>query len=526
MMAKIQRFGGAMFTPVLFFVFSGIVVALAAVLNNPDIVGNIANEGTMWNSIWQIVEEGGWTVFNNMEILFAIGLPLGLANKASGRAALETFLLYMTFNSFLSKMLSLFGPTFNVDFSQDVGNGMKFIGGIKTLDTGVIGAIIVASIIIWVHNRYFEKKLPEWLGIFQGSALVGMIGFFIMIPTALIFAYIWPIFQSGVSSLQTFMVSSGNFGVFSYIFLEKALLPFGLHHFIYAPFQFGPAVVEGGTTLYWMENLTRFAGSTQPLKELFPEGGFALQGLSNLFGIPGIALAFYFTSKPENRKKVLALIVPGVLTAVFAGITEPFDYTFLFIAPVLFLVHALLAATLATTQYIFGVVGDMGGGLIEIITKNWVPMWNNHWNVYLTQIAIGLVFIVIYFVVFRYLITKFDFATPGRSLEEVELYTKNDYKQKKKDINKGKEDSGLGLSFGEQANGYLKALGGEGNILNVNNCATRLRVSVNDENMLMDEKEFLKYGAHGVVKNGKAIQVIVGLSVTQVREEFDKLLGN
>ena len=190
-----------------------------------------------------------------------------------------------------------------------------------------------------------------------------------MLVLAFVFSWIWPMFQIGVQSLQGFMVKSGNFGVFTYIFLEKALLPTGLHHFIYAPFQYGPPVVEGGTTLYWMEHMKEFANSSQSLKTLFPEGGFSLQGLSNLFGIPGIAFSILFNSKERKQEKVLALLVRGVLTAVLCGITEPFDYTFLFVAPVLFLVHAVLAAILATTQYAFGVVGDMGGGLIELITK-------------------------------------------------------------------------------------------------------------------------------------------------------------
>lgn len=250
MMAKVQKFGSAMFAPVLFFIYSGMIVAIASVANNPSIVGSIANEGTLWNKIWQIIDAGGWTVFNNMEILFVIGLPLGLAAKAKSRAMMEAFVLYMTFNTFVSKILELFGSTFNVDFSAEVGNGLKMIGGIKTLDTGVVGAIIVAGIAIYLHNRFFDKKLPEWLGIFQGSVMVAIVGFVVTAILAVAFSFVWPILQQGIVSLQAFMVRSGNFGVFTYVFLEKALLPFGLHHFIYAPFMFGPAVVEGGTALY------------------------------------------------------------------------------------------------------------------------------------------------------------------------------------------------------------------------------------------------------------------------------------
>jgi PTS system arbutin-like IIC component len=262
-----------------------------------------------------------------------------------------------------------------------------------------------------------------------------------------------------------------------------------------------------------MEHMKEFAASTESLKSLFPEGGFTLQGLSNLFGIPGIALAFYFTAKKENKKKVLSLIVPGVLTAVLCGITEPFDYTFLFVAPVLFFIHALLAAILATTQYAFGVVGDMGGGLIELITKNWIPMWVNHWQTYLIQIIIGVLFISIYFIVFRTLILKFNFKTPGRDEIEVGLVTKKEYKEKLK----GSENT----LYSDQALGFLEAFGGAKNIETIANCATRLRISVKDENIVKDDAEFKKFGAHGVVRNHNAFQVIVGLSVPQVREVFE-----
>ncbi len=187
MMAKIQRFGGAMFTPVLLFTFSGIMVALTVIFKNPMIVGSIANEGTVWNGIWSILEKGAWTVFNQMELLFVIGLPIGLAKKAQARAALESFVLYMTCNYFISGILEFFGSSFGVDYSSEPGglSGLKLIAGVKTLDTGVIGAIIIAAITVWIHNRYFDKKLPDFLGIFQGSAFVAIIGYFMMIPVAL-----------------------------------------------------------------------------------------------------------------------------------------------------------------------------------------------------------------------------------------------------------------------------------------------------------------------------------------------------
>lgn len=347
-----------------------------------------------------------------------------------------------------------------------------------------------------------------------------------MIPVALLTAWLWPMVQTGISSLQGFMASSGTFGVWLYIFLERLLIPTGLHHFVYVPFNFGPAIVEGGIQKVWMEHIVEFGQSTESLKTLFPEGGFALHGNSKVFAAPGIALAFYFTAKKENRKKVMALLLPVTLTAVIAGITEPLEFTFLFLAPVLFVIHALLAATMSATMYAFGVVGDLGGGLLSMASKNWIPLFTNHWGTYLTQIVIGLSFTLIYFLLFRFLILKFNLKTPGRedANEEAKLFSKKDYKEKKA-AEKGKVAVSItgGNQYTKQAAVFIEALGGSDNIETISNCATRLRVSVKDLELVQPDTVFKAGGAHGVVRNGKAFQVIVGLSVPQVREQFELL---
>jgi alpha-glucoside PTS system EIICB component len=524
MMQKIQRFGAAMFVPVLLFPFAGIVVGLTILFKNPDIMGSMADPNGMWYKFWTVVEEGGWTVFRQMPLLFVIGIPIGLAKKAHARACMEAIVTYLTFNYFINAILTLWGDKFGVDFSQEVGgvSGLTMIAGIKTLDTSIIGAIVISSIVVVLHNRYFDTKLPDFLGIFQGSSFVVIIAFLVMLPVALITAYVWPIVQHGIASLQGFLASSGVFGVWLYTFLERILIPTGLHHFIYGPFVFGPAVVEGGIAKYWMEHLSEYATSAHSLKEMFPEGGFALHGMSKIFGIPGIALAMYVTAKPEKRKQVSGLLISAALTAVIAGITEPIEFTFLFVAPWLFAVHAILAATMAAVMYAFGVVGNMGGGLLEIATANWIPLFKYHSTTYLIQWAIGFIFMIIYFFVFRYLILKFNVATPGREADdsaETKLYTKADYKAKKQ-----ADQNASGNSYTGQALQFLDALGGPENIVSVTNCATRLRVSVNDESKVAPDSAFKSAGAHGVVRNGKAIQVIVGLSVPQVREQFEKAL--
>ena len=519
---KLQRFGGAMFAPVLLFGVFGLLVVISILVKNPLLFGDIAAEGTGWYNFWYIVEQGAWTAFKQIPLLFVIGLPIGLARKENARACMEAFLIYIIFNYFMQAMLTLWGADFGVDFSQEAvaGSGLAMVANIKTLDTGMIGAIIIASISVYLHGKLYDVDVPEYLGLFKGSSLVVLAGFFLMLPVAYIFCWIWPIFQEGINSLQGFLTSSGVFGVWMYTFLERILIPTGLHHFIYMPFIYGPAIVNDGIQVYWLQHIQEFAQSTKPMIELFPQGGFALHGLSKIFAAPGIALAFYYTAKPQQRKKLAAILVPAVITAVLCGITEPLEFTFLFVAPFLFLVHAILAGTLAATMYFFGVTGNFGGGMIDFIFQNWIPLFNNHWKMYVIQIVIGVIFTGIWFIVFRFLIVKLNLKTPGRGDDEpeVKLYTKADYKAKQAGGNVHMDERDMKAAV------FLQALGGRNNIVDVTNCATRLRVTVRDDKLVQPANVFTAAGAHGLVHNGRAIQVIVGLSVPQIRERFEALL--
>lgn len=418
MLSQIQRFGGAMFTPVLLFPFAGIVVGIAIMLRNPMFVGEaLTAPDSLFAQIVHIIEEGGWTVFRNMPLIFAVGLPIGLAKQAQGRACLAVLVSFLTWNYFINAMGMTWGHFFGVDFSAEptAGSGLTMIAGIKTLDTSIIGAIVISGLVTALHNRYFDKPLPVFLGIFQGSSFVVIVAFLAMIPCAWLTLLGWPKVQLGIESLQAFLRSAGALGVWVYIFLERILIPTGLHHFVYGPFIFGPAVVEGGLQVYWAEHLQAFSQSTEPLKTLFPEGGFALHGNSKVFGSVGIALALYFTAAPENRVKVAGLLIPATLTAMLVGITEPLEFTFLFISPLLFAVHAVLAATMATVMYICGVVGNFGGGLLDqFLPQNWIPMFHHHASMMFIQIGIGLCFTALYFVVFRTLILRLNLKTPGR----------------------------------------------------------------------------------------------------------------
>lgn len=522
MLQKIQRFGGAMFTPVMLFAFAGVTIGIGTLFTTEAIMGGLADPSSLWYQIWNVILQGGWTVFNQLPLLFVVGLPIGLAKKQQARCCMEALVLYLTFQYFLNTILSQWGPAFGVNFAAKIGgtSGLTTIASIKTLDMGMIGALLISCIVVYLHNKFFDTKLPEWLGTFSGSSFVVIVGFFALLPVAFLSAWLWPMIQNGMRAFQVFVISAGSIGVWIFIFMERVLIPFGLHHLLYFPFFYDSAIVNGGVLSAWAKLLPHMAASTASLKSMAPWAWPTLTGLSKIFGCPGIALAFYATAKKEKKTKIAGLLIPITLTAIFCGITEPIEFTFLFVAPVLFVVHAVLAATLATTAYALGVVGVLSGGLIEMSALNFIPLMAAHWPTYLTLLIVGLAFTGIYFVVFRFLILKFDFKTPGREDdEEITFHSKKEFREK--------QSGGQTTNSAEKpslAAAILEGLGGKDNVIDVTNCATRLRVNVKDETLVQSDAYFKSVGAHGLKATKKNIQVIVGLSVPSVREEFESLL--
>ena len=534
MMQKIQKFGGAMFTPVLLFAFAGVMVGFGTLFTTEAIFGDLAAEDSMWYLCWNVVLQGGWTVFNQLPLLFAVSLPIGLANKQNARCCMEALVGYLTFQYFMNTLLSQWGGVFGVDFSLETGSasGLTEIASIKTLDMGMIGALIISGIVIAIHNKFYDTELPDWLGVFNGSVLVYVISFFVLIPTAVVCCFVWPHVQDGIAALQDFLLNTGLLGIWVFTFLERILIPFGLHHILYSPIFYDNVAVYGGIYTAFANALPELAASTESLKSLAEWAGFTCTGWSKIFGCTGIALAFYVTARPEKRKELAGLLVPITLTAILCGVTEPIEFTFLFVAPQLFVVHAVLAATLATCINAAGVVGVFSGGLIEMASLNFIPLWASHWTEYLTAFGIGLIFTGIYFVVFRFLILKFDFKTPGREEsddDDIEFKTKKDYLEAKEAGTLGEGAAAVADVDPSDKNAVLARdilvlLGGAGNIVDVTNCVTRLRVNVRDETLVADDPDFKHIGTMGVAKNGKAIQVIVGLSVAKVRDKFEALL--
>lgn len=540
-MEKIQKFGGAMFTPVMLFAVSALLIGFGTLFTTDVIMGPIASEGTIWFGFWDMILSGAWVVFNQLPLLFAIALPIGLARKQNARASMEAFVIYLVFLNYVSSILKHWGPTFGVDFSQEVGgaSGLALIANIKTLDMGMMGALLISGIAIWLHNRYFDKRLPEALGVFKGSAFVLGIGFIVMIPVAFLAVLIWPKIQAGMNSFRDLILNSGTLGVGIFVLLEKLLIPFGLHHLLYAPMYYDSLVVPGGIYAYWAQNLPQIAAATGSLKEIAPYAQLTATGWSKIFGCVGIALAFYKTALPENKKKIAGLMLPVALTAVLSGVTEPIEFTFLFIAPQLFAVHSLLAGLLAMAMNAFGVVGIYSGGVIEMASLNWIPLGANHWKTYLIMLVIGLIAVAVWYFVFSFLIKKFDFKTPGRTTDKdsAKLYSKQDYRDKNKTTDKttiesdGKEvvsdkkkDVKSGDKFETMADEILIGLGGPDNIKDFTNCVTRLRVNVKDPSIVESDEYFKNIGTYGTAKSGNSVHVIVGMDIQYVADAFGEIL--
>ncbi|MDC4186480.1 alpha-glucoside-specific PTS transporter subunit IIBC [Loigolactobacillus coryniformis] len=534
MMQKVQRFGAAMFTPVLLFAFGGTLTAICVLMTNETIFGSLAGPTTMWTGIWKTLQAGAFTIFNIIPLLFAVGLPIGLAKKAAGRAAMESVVIYAAFNYLINSMLTYWGSTFGVKnfvkteiIANSTNQGLTNILGIKTLDTSILGALVVAGVTVWLHNKYFDKKLPDWLGTFQGSTYIVMLGTFAMIPLALLTCLFWPKVQIGIGEMQHFIKASGIFGIWLYHFLERFLIPTGLHHFIYIPFAYGPAAIAGGIHPWWFAHLNELAASTRPMAEIAPMNGFTMYGNDKVFGILGVCLAFYMTARSNKKKTTLALLIPAGLTALLAGITEPVEFTFLFVAPPLWLVYSLLCATMDAVMVAFGVVGDFGGGLIGFLTTVWIPLWQNHWITWVTQIAIGLIFTAIIYFTFVFMIKRFNYLTPGREADtdETRLITKKEYKAAQAAKKNGTTTNVQTDPYMDRAKAYLDALGGTENIDDITSCATRLRVTVSDEKSVAPDANFKANKAVGVVHHGKALQVIVGLDVPQVLTAMQEMMG-
>lgn len=530
MLQKIQRFGGAMFAPAMLFSISGLMVGVSALATSADIVGDLAVYGTPWYVFWTIIQRGSWTVFKRLPLLFAVALPIGLAQKQPARCCLEALVAYFAYCFFLSEIIKLSGDNLGLKYPSSLtpASGITIIDGIKTLDTGIIGPLAVSATVVAVHDRFYDAKVPDWLGTFSGSSLVYLISFFAVLALAAISAVIVPFVYAATETLRHALVGVGPFGVGIFVFLERALEPMGLHHLLYMPIYYGNLVINDGIYATWTNLLPILSHSTRPLNELAPWAGFTATGWVKLFGLPAIAMSFYTTAKPERRAGLKAILVPAIVASVVCGVTEPLEFLFMFTHPGLFLLYAVLSSCLAMAMNFFGIVGIFSGGLMEMAAFNFIPLMRTHAGSYLLALGIGLIFSAIFFLSFRGLILTFGLKTPGRedhiaSSAALSRLTGGNVDEKRSSKTSASESqASQDHLLAEQV---VALLGGASNIVGATNCATRLRVEVVDPSVVADNAAFVAVGAKGLIVTGKTAQVIIGVSVPRVKEHFDQVMG-
>ena len=529
MLQKIQRFGGAMFAPAMLFSISGLMVGISALATTVDIVGDLAVYGAPWYVFWSIIQRGSWTVFKRLPLLFAIALPIGLAQKQPARCCLEALVAYFAYCFFLSEIIKLSGNNLGLQYPSFLApaTGITVIDGIKTLDTGIIGPLVVSTIVVAIHDRFYDAKVPDWLGTFSGSSLVYLISFFAVLGLAIVSAAIAPVVYEATSTLRHALAGVGTFGVGIFVFLERALEPIGLHHLLYMPIYYDNLVINEGIYATWTNLLPILSHSTRPLNELAPWAGFTATGWVKLFGLPAIAAAFYSTAKPERRAGLKAILLPAIVASVVCGVTEPLEFLFMFTHPGLFLLYAVLSSCLAMTMNFFGIVGIFSGGLMEMAAFNFIPLMRTHAGAYLLALGIGLAFSLIYYVSFRALILVYDLKTPGREdhiadRTAIDCLTGSGFAKEQSAQDEADSQSNQDHILAEQV---IRLLGGVGNIVGATNCATRLRIEVADPSIVADNASFVAVGAKGLIITGKTAQVIIGISVPRVKEHFDQIMG-
>ena len=529
MLQKIQRFGGAMFAPAMLFSISGLMVGVSALATSADIVGDLAVYGTPWYVFWTIIQRGSWTVFKRLPLLFAVALPIGLAQKQPARCCLEALVAYFAYCFFLSEIIKLSGDNLGLKYPSSLtsASGITIIDGIKTLDTGIIGPLAVSATVVAIHDRFYDVKVPDWLGTFSGSSLVYLISFFAVFALAAISAAIVPSVYAVTETLRHALAGVGPFGVGIFVLLERALEPMGLHHLLYMPIYYDNLVINDGIYATWSSLLPILSHSTRPLNELAPWAGFTATGWVKLFGLPAIAAAFYSTAKPERRAGLRTILVPAIIASVVCGVTEPLEFLFMFTHPGLFFLYAVLSSCLATTMNLFGIVGIFSGGLMEMAAFNFIPLMRTHAGSYLLALGIGLAFSLIFFVSFRALILIYDLKTPGRedhvaNRAAIDHLTGSGFAKEQSPNDEVNSRSDQDHVLAERV---IQLLGGVGNIVGATNCATRLRVEVADPSIVADNAAFVAAGAKGLIITGKTAQVIIGISVPRVKEHFDQIMG-
>lgn len=538
---KLQVFAGAMMTPIIVMVVAGFFIGIGSAFYNIDNaqalgLGGIIVEGNVIHSFFKIINDLGFMVMRFLPIFFTVAITFSLAKREKGWAAFGALVFYIAMNQVVTTMFSIHNITpdttsieafVNAGLSPDSAS-MKaalytsFLG-IFTYDTSIFGSYIAAFLASFIHNRYYTKKLRPSLAFFSGPRFAIIMMFICAIPTGILMFYVWPMISSLISSGMNMLTSSGLFGTFTIGFLDKALLPFGLHHLI--PVQYtslGGTLEVGGQVYQGVTNIMYAQlgdpNSTAYIVRNFESGRI----LVHFAALPAITLAMYKTAYSKNKKKAASILIPAVITAFAIGITEPIEYTFLFVAPALFF---LVYAPLTALGYVL--CEAMNVSIIGSSFRNLFPNLLQPGKVHAWALVILIpVFFLIFYHIFKWAILKWDIKTPGRDgKEDVTLYSKQDYKEKvENDKVDNKEFVKIDIAD-DLPKRILEALGGADNISNITNCATRLRVELNDVDKSASDKEWTdNLSAVGIIRRKKSLQIIYGTEVMEITTKIKALI--
>lgn len=524
----LQRVGRSFMLPIALLPVAGLLLGIGSSFTNATTIetyhlGKFIYEGGVLYTILDIMSKTGSAVFDNLALLFAMGVAIGMAKKKKEVAALSGAIAYIVMNTTISALITAKG---GVEAMAE--NSTTSVLGITTLQMGVFGGILVGLGVAALHNKFYKTELPQVLSFFGGTRFVPIVSTVTYLIVGIIMFYLWPIVQLGISKLGVLVLNSGYAGTWIYGILERALIPFGLHHVFYMPFwqtELGGSMMIDGNMVAGAQNIF-FAELASKSTEVFSvsatrfmAGKFPFM----IFGLPAAAFAMYKTARPEKKKVVGSLLLSAALTSMITGITEPLEFTFLFVAPLMYAVHCVLAGLSYMLMHILnvGVGMTFSGGLIDM-TLFGILQGNakTHW---IWIVVVGLIYAVVYYFVFYFMITKMNLKTPGREPDDVEpkLYRRSDVNEAKAAKVKSTDKRTSDVVSAT----ILKGLGGKENLSDVDCCATRLRVTVNDASKVMDD--MLKAsGASGVIHKGNGVQVIYGPKVSVIKSDLEDFIDS
>ncbi|MDO5146037.1 MAG: glucose PTS transporter subunit IIA [Eubacteriales bacterium] len=529
--AAAQQIGKSLFLPIAVLPFAGILLGIGSSFTNPTVIetyglSGVLHQGTILYAFLQLLNGAGSAIFGNLPLVFALAVALGMAKKEKGVAVLSSGLFYIVMLTTINILLQLDGSIVDGEIAEGVKNGaIASMLGIQTLQMGVFGGIIAGLFTAYLCDRFYKQKLPAALSFFAGTRFVPIVSILFAVLTGILMYFVWPVLQNGIFALGGLVMNSGYAGTFIFGCIERALIPFGLHHIFYIPFWQtglgGTAIIDGvqvagAQNIFFAElaspNTTHF--SVEATRFLTGKYPFMMGGL------PGAALAMYTCAKPEKKKEAGSLLISVALTTFLTGITEPIEFTFLFLAPALFVIHVLLAGTAFVTCHVLNIcIGTtFSDGLIDFVLFGVLPgQAKTNW---LMMLPVFVVFFIVYFLIFRFFIIKWDLKTPGREDEgeEMKLMSKAEYQ---KATGVGAANSASPSHFDPKSAAILQGIGGLNNVTVIDCCATRLRLTLNDGNAV-NEPLLKATGAKGVVKKGNAIQVIYGPQVTVIKSDFEE----